>query len=81
MSVQDELDRQRIINVKLRRQLERCRQDTVEYCAKLCEDNEVSFSYGTLHIDPATEGRSYTHPGDSYAKALRGIIGGPVSGK
>lgn len=70
----DELDRQRTINVKLRRQLERCRQDTVEYCAKFCEDNEVSFTYGRLHIGAALEDRSYTHPGDSYAKALRGII-------
>ena len=77
----DELDRQRTINVKLRRQLEKCRQDTVEYCAKFCEDNEVSIQHRQLHIDTAPEGRSYTHPGDGYAKALRGIIGGPVSGK
>lgn len=74
MSVEDELDRQRTINVKLRRQLERCRQDTVEYCAKFCEDNEVSFQHGALHIDATPEDRSYTHPGDSYAKALRRII-------
>jgi len=73
----DELDRQRTINVKLRRQLEKCRQDTVEYCAKFCEDHEVGFVSGLCL--PRKEGVDRVHPGDGYAKALRGIIGGPVS--
>ena len=74
----DELDRQRTINVKLRRQLEKCRQDTVEYCAKFCEDHEVGFVSGLCL--PRKEGGDRVHPGDGYARGLRGIIGGPVSG-
>lgn len=73
MSVEDELDRQRTINVKLRRQLERCRQDTVEYCAKFCESHEVYVdASGNISIVP--ESRKYIHEGDSYAEGLRGII-------
>ena len=70
----DELDRQRTINVKLRRQLEKCRQDTVEYCAKFCEDNELVMDLrGGVFTMPAN--KKYMHEGDGYAKALRGIIG------
>jgi|688.fasta_scaffold386799_2 hypothetical protein len=70
----DELERQRAINVKLRKQLERCRQDTVEYCAKFCEDNELVMDLrGSVFTMPAN--RKYMHEGDGYAKALRGIIG------
>ena len=75
MSVGDDLTRQTAINMDLRRKLERVLRETVEYCAKFCEDNEVSFQHRRLHIDAAPEDRSYTHPGDSYAAALRGIIG------
>jgi hypothetical protein len=72
----EELQRQININIQLRQQLERCRRDVVEYCANLCEDNEMGLDRGKYVCAPALEGRSYTHPGDGYAKALRGIIGG-----
>ena len=39
MSIEDQLQRQTNINIQLRRQLEACRKDTVEYCAKYCEDH------------------------------------------
>ena len=72
----DELDRQRTINVKLRRQLEKCRQDTVEYCAKFCEDHDLHYKgEGGFYIRTAKKVRSYYTIGDGYAKALRGIIG------
>ena len=79
MSVEDELDRQRTINVKLRKQLERVRIETVEYCAKFCEDHEVGFVSGLCM--PRKGGGDHAHPGDGYARGLRGIIGGPLSGK
>jgi hypothetical protein len=75
MSLQDELERQRAINLDLRRKLEKCRRDTVEYCAKFCEDNEMGLDRGEYVCAPAQAGRAYTHPGDGYAKGLRGIIG------
>jgi hypothetical protein len=40
MSLEDQLQRQTNINLQLRRQLEACRRNTVEYCAKFCEDND-----------------------------------------
>lgn len=70
MSVEDELDRQRAINVKLRRQLERCRQDTVEYCAKFCEDHAITDTMDGLEMKPSHR----PHGGHHYAHALRGII-------
>lgn len=76
VTLQEELDRQLAINIKLRRQLEKCRRDTVEYCAKFCEDHEMGLDRGKYVSSPAQEGRNYTHAGDGYAKALRGIIGG-----
>lgn len=70
----DELERQRAINLKLRKQLERVRIETVEYCAKFCEDHEVYVDpSGNISIVP--EKRRYIHEGDSYAEGLRGIIG------
>lgn len=72
----DQLQRQININIQLRRQLEQCRKDTVEYCAKFCEDHEMGFDRGNYVCMPSPRGdASYTHPGDSYAKALREIIG------
>lgn len=61
--MKDQLQRQININLQLRRQLEACRKDTVEYCAKWCEDHEV-----------LVDDRSNIS-GDYYAKGLRGIIG------
>lgn len=75
MTLQEELDRQRAINIKLRRQLEKCRRDTVEYCAKFCEDHEMGLDRGKYVCAPAQKDRNYTHPGDGYADGLRGIIG------
>lgn len=74
MTLQEELERQRAINIKLRRQLEKCRRDTVEYCAKFCESHEVLISErGSISIIPET--KKYIHEGDYYAQGLRGIIG------
>lgn len=56
----DELQRQININLQLRRQLEKSRRDTVEYCAKYCED------MNPMSILPF---------GKWYAKRLREIIG------
>lgn len=67
----DELDRQRTINVKLRRQLEKCRQDTVEYCAKFCDDHYVSMR-SVLREMPS--GRTDWHYGRLYSEKLRMII-------
>lgn len=75
MTLQEQLDRQRAINIDLRRKLEKCRRDTVEYCAKFCEDHEMGIDRGKYVCEPAQEGRAYTHHGDGYAEALRGIIG------
>ena len=77
MSSEEKLQRQVNINLQLRRQLENCRRDVVEYCAKFCEEHEVVQSLrggSSLELMPK-EGRSYTHPGDTYAKCLRGLIG------
>jgi hypothetical protein len=41
MNIEDQLQRQININHQLRRQLETARRDTVEYCAKFCEDLDV----------------------------------------
>jgi hypothetical protein len=73
--VKDELDRQTAINLELRRKLERVRRETVEYCAKFCEDHEMGLDRGVYICAPAQADRTYTHPGDGYAKGLRGIIG------
>ena len=73
----DQLQRQININIQLRRQLETARRDVVEYCAKFCEDNELGSSpHKGQILEPSPQGdRPYTHPGDAYAKGLRGIIG------
>ncbi len=39
LSIDDRLQRQIGINLKLRRQLENCRKDVVEQCAVTCEEN------------------------------------------
>lgn len=73
--MKDELQRQININLQLRKKLETCRRDTVEYCAKFCEDHEMGFDRGKYTSMPSEEGRKYTHAGDGYAQGLRGIIG------
>jgi hypothetical protein len=75
MNIEDQLQRQININTQLRRQLETARRDAVEYCAKWCEDHEMSFERGKYFSASSFEGRKYTHAGDGYAKGLRGIIG------
>lgn len=76
MSIEDQLQRQTNINIQLRRQLEQCRKDTVEYCAKFCEDHEVGWDCGkSICVFTGKEGRRYRIAGDGYAEALRGIIG------
>ena len=70
----DALQRQININLQLRRQLEACRKDTVEYCAKFCEGQVVLVDdSGNISVEPAK--KKYIHEGDYYAKGLRGIIG------
>ena len=71
----DQLQRQININIQLRRQLENCRKDVVEYCAKFCEDHEVGLERGKYVCAPSQADRNFTHAGDGYAQALRGIIG------
>lgn len=71
MTLQEQLDRQRAINIDLRRKLEKCRRDTVEYCAKFCEDNEVKYDDDGLTTVP----RKGWWIGKGYANALRGIVG------
>lgn len=39
MTIEEQLQRQIGINLQLRKQLEAARRDTVEYCAKFCEDH------------------------------------------
>mgnify|MGYP000269933397 CR=1 FL=1 len=69
MSIEDELQRQKNINMHLRRQLERCRRDVVEHCAKFCEDHEAIKENGRWYLE---EGGS--PEGKAYANGLRGII-------
>lgn len=73
MSLQDELARMREINLDLRRKLEKCRRDTVEYCAKFCEDHAERAGELTDKLS-ADEG-FFGHAGEAYAKGLRKIIG------
>lgn len=70
----DELIRMTAINRSLRRQLERCRRDIVMACATLCEELELKVGGDFKYSHPKDE-RDYTHPGDKYAEALRGMIG------
>lgn len=73
--MKDELLRQTAINLDLRRKLERVRRETVEYCAKFCEDNVIAYNENNPVLRPAIKIAGFSHPGDSYAKALREIIG------
>jgi hypothetical protein len=72
MKNEDELQRQININIQLRRQLEQCRKDVVEYCAKFCEDHEVEREMGKWYLQ---ESVTKNHEGKAYAEGLRGIIG------
>lgn len=72
--VKDELARQTAINLELRRKLERVRRETVEYCAKFCEDNVIAYDENNPVVKPAIKIAGFSHPGDQYAAALRGII-------
>lgn len=77
MSIEERLQRQININLQLRRQLENCRRDVVEYCAKFCAEHEVMLVPGKgykLELMPQ-DGRTYTHSGDIYAVGLRDLIG------
>ncbi len=67
----DQLQRQININIQLRRQLEQCRKDTVEYCAKFCEEHAVTDTMDGTEMKASHR----PHVGHHYAKALRGIIG------
>ena len=80
MSLEDQLQRQTNINLQLRRQLEACRRNTVEYCAKFCEEHEVIYQRGGAYLlraydGPTFDGGRYRHEGEEFAKGLRGIIG------
>ena len=71
MSLEDQLQRQTNINLQLRRQLEACRRNTVEYCAKFCEEHEAEYKSEGIVLVPV----KYSWMGRGYAKGLRGIIG------
>ena len=72
----DALQRQININIQLRRQLEQCRKDVVEYCAKFCEDHAMRYSekLDKLVLVEQTD-KKIVHTGFYYAEGLRGIIG------
>lgn len=67
----DELQRQININLQLRRQLEKSRKDTVEYCAKFCEGHTPDVKSEGIVLVPVI----YSWMGGCYAKGLREIIG------
>jgi hypothetical protein len=71
----DQLQRQININIQLRRQLENCRKDVVEYCAKFCEDHVITYGGAGTTVEPAVKLQGFGHSGEVYAKSLRGIIG------
>lgn len=75
MSIEDQLQRQTNINIQLRRQLEKCRKDTVEYCAKFCEEHVEQDWADGKSLKPVRMENGFTHAGQLYAKGLRGIIG------
>ena len=75
MNIEDQLQRQININMQLRRQLETARRDTVEYCAKFCEDHAVAYDNGEPILKPALKIFGFSNDGEEYAKGLRGIIG------
>ena len=74
MSIEDQLQRQTNINIQLRRQLEKCRKDTVEYCAKFCEEHEVIREMGHRYLEE-TGPKCQNYEGRAFAKGLREIIG------
>lgn len=74
MTVEEQLQRQININLQLRRQLETCRRDVVEVCAKFCEDRDVNYSQKAGWF-LGREGARQPHPGNAYAVGLRRQIG------
>lgn len=75
MTLEEQLQRQTNINLQLRKRLETCRRDTVEYCAKFCEDHVETYGEGGSKMKAASTIDGLSHTGEGYAKALRGIIG------
>ena len=74
MALEDDIERQRNINLQLRRQLEACRREVIEKCAKFCEDHEVFREMGLWHIEHA-DGDPNNHIGMTYAAGIRGMVG------
>lgn len=77
MTTEDRLDRMTAINRQLRRQLEQCRKDVVEECAKFCETHcpyPGEEAGGKWVLKPTPERITVT-VGSLYAKGLRGMIG------
>ena len=72
MNIEDQLQRQININMQLRRQLEQCRRDAVEYCAKFCEEHKAEYKSEGIVLAPV----KYSWMGRGYAQGLRKIIGG-----
>jgi hypothetical protein len=75
MTTDDKLARMTAINQTLRRQLEQCRKETVEACAKFCEEHSVAHGDHGSFLIPLRRHHFADNPGDSYAKGLRGMIG------
>lgn len=74
MPTRDELQRQININLQLRRQLEECRRDVVEKCAKYCEDHDAGYNPRLgWAVMPRTSNIG-THAGQAYAAGLRGFF-------
>lgn len=71
MTDPEELHRMRLINLNLRRKLERARREALLYAAQLCEDHHMVWTetegWGLV---PTTE---RNHGGEAYAAKLREI--------
>jgi hypothetical protein len=74
VTVEEQLQRQININLQLRRQLEECRRDVVEVCAKFCEDRDVNYNPKAGWL-LGREGARQPHPGNAYAAGLRWLLG------
>ncbi len=77
MTTEDKLARMTSINQQLRRQLEQCRREVVEECAKMCETHwpyPSDEKSGEWVLKPTPECITGT-VGELYAKGLRGMIG------
>lgn len=77
MTTEDKLDRMTAINQQLRRQLEQCRRDVVEECAKMCETHwpYPGGEAGGKWVLKPTPDHVTGHVGELYAEGLRGMIG------